>query len=104
MNRSLKSPFISILLILFLAVVFPLFAQEKDGQTASTFSSSPYRVGEKLTYNVSFSNFPSAAHVEVEVMSRGMHFGRDAVQLRSHVETNGVVNVALFAINNDYVV
>jgi len=102
-NRSLKSPFISILLILFLAVVFPLFAQEKDGQTASTFSSSPYRVGEKLTYNVSFSNFPSAAHVEVEVMSRGMHFGRDAVQLRSHVETNGVVNVALFAINNDYV-
>jgi hypothetical protein len=66
------------------------------------FSPSPYRVGEKLTYNVSFSNFPSAAHVEVEVVSHGTHFGREAIQLRAHVETTGVVNVALFAINNDY--
>ena len=32
-----------------------------------------------------------------------MHFGREAVQLRAHVETTGVINVALFAINNDYV-
>lgn len=65
-------------------------------------SQSPYRVGERLTYNVSFSNFPSAAHVEVEVVSHGNHFGRDAIQLRAHVETTGVINVALFAINNDY--
>src|SRR5690348_7141808 len=65
-------------------------------------SHSPYRVGEKLTYNVSFSNFPDAAHVEVEVVSHGNYFGRDAIQLRAHVETTGVVNVALFAINNDY--
>jgi hypothetical protein len=56
-----------------------------------------------LTYNLAFSNFPSAAHVEVEVVSHGNHFGRDAIQLRAHVETSGVVNVALFAINNDYV-
>jgi hypothetical protein len=40
--------------------------------------------------------------VEVEIMSRGMHFGREAIRLRAHVETNGVINVALFAINNDY--
>ena len=103
MNRSLKPPFISTLTILLLALVFPVFAQEKDGVAALGFSSSPYRVGEKLTYNVSFSNFPSAAHVEVEVVSRGMHFGREAFQLRAHVETTGVINVALFAINNDYV-
>ena len=102
MNRSLKPPFISTLIILFLAFVFPLFAQENGGQTPVLFSPAPYRVGERLTYNVAFSNFPDAAHVEVEVMSRGMHFGREAVQLRAHVETNGVINVALFAINNDY--
>jgi Protein of unknown function (DUF3108) len=105
-NRSLKAPFISTLTILFLALVFPLFAQVNDGQNGgqvpASFSAAPYRVGERLTYNVSFSNFPDAAHVEVEVMSRGMHFGREAVQLRAHVETNGVINVALYAINNDY--
>ena len=32
-----------------------------------------------------------------------MFFERDAIQLRAHAETKGVVNVALFAINNDYV-
>src|ERR1044072_8926546 len=74
-----------------------------DGASAQGFSSSPYRVGEKLTYIVSFSNFPSAAHVEVEVVSRDVQFGREAIQLRAHVETTGVINVALFAINNDYV-
>lgn len=102
MNLSLKPPFIFTLTILLLALAFPLFAQQKEVLTPLGFSQSPYRVGEKLTYNVSFSNFPSAAHVEVEVVSRGVHFGREAVQLRAHVETNGVVNVALFAINNDY--
>ena len=101
MNLSLKPPLISALTLLFLALVFPLFAQE-NGQTHVPFSSSPYRVGERLTYNVAFSNFPSAAHVEVEVMSRGVHFGREAIRLRAHVETTGVINVALFAINNDY--
>ena len=102
MNLSLKPPFISIITILLLAIVFPAFAQQKETLSPLTFSQAPYRVGEKLTYIVSFANFPSAAHVEVEVVSRGMHFGRDAIQLRAHVETTGVINVALFAINNDY--
>lgn len=102
MKRSLKPPFVSTLFIILLASVFPLFAQEKDGGTPLAFSQSPYRVGERLTYNVAFSNFPSAAHVEVEVVSRGTHFGRDAYQLRAHVETTGVINVALYAINTDY--
>jgi hypothetical protein len=101
-NLSLKPPFISILTILLLAVVFPLLGQQLEAVTPLALSQSPYRVGERLTYNVSFSNFPSAAHVEVEVVSHGVHFGRDAIQLRAHVETTGVVNVALFAINNDY--
>ena len=103
MNLSLKPPVISTVIILLLALISPVFAQEKETLTATVISQSPYRVGERLTYNVSYSTFPSAAHVEVEVVSRGNFFGRDAIQLRAHVETTGVVNVALFAINNDYV-
>jgi Protein of unknown function (DUF3108) len=101
-NLSLKPRVISTLAVLLLAFIFPLFAQEKEALTPLSFSQSPYRVGERLTYNVSFSNFPSAAHVELEVVSRGVHFGRDAIQLRGHVETIDVVNVALLTINNDY--
>lgn len=74
-----------------------------EAVTPLSLAQSPYRVGERLTYNVSFSNFPDAAHVETEVVSRGVHFGKEAIQLRAHVETTGVINVALFAINNDYV-
>ena len=102
MNLSLKPRLISSLTILLLALIFPLFAQEKEALTPIPFSQAPYLIGERPTYNVSFSNFPSAAHVEVEVVSRGVYFGRDAIQLRGHVETTGVINVALYAINNDY--
>jgi hypothetical protein len=40
--------------------------------------------------------------VEIEVVTRAVFFERDAIQLRAHVETKGVVSAALFAINNDY--
>jgi len=100
-NLSLKPPFVSTLLILVLASIFPLFSQE-NGATIP-LAQTPYRVGERLTYNVSYSSFPDAAHVELEVVSRGVHFGREAIQLRGHLETTGVINVALLAINNDYV-
>jgi hypothetical protein len=101
-NLSLKPPIISSLIILLLALIFPVFAQN-GGRGAFPFSQSPYQIGERLTYNVSYSNFPSAAHAEFHIVSRGMHHGRDAIELRAHVETSGVVNVALLAINNDYV-
>lgn len=78
-------------------------AQTKGDVVSLPFSSAPYRVGERLTYNVSFSNFVSAAHVELHVVARGSFQGREGIQLRGHVETTGVVNVALFAINNDYI-
>jgi Protein of unknown function (DUF3108) len=102
-NLSLKPRLISTLIVLLLlALIFPLFAQQKETLTPIAFSQTPYRVGERLTYNVSYSNIPSAAHLEVEVIARGVFFGRDAVQLRGHVETLDVVNVALLSINNDY--
>ena len=98
MNLSLKSPLILVFTVLLLGFLSPVAAQNGT----HSFSQAPYRVGERLTYNVSFSNFPSAAHAEFEVVSRGVHYGRDAIELRAHVETTGVVNVALFAINSDY--
>ncbi|HEX6732297.1 MAG TPA: DUF3108 domain-containing protein [Pyrinomonadaceae bacterium] len=103
MNLSLNRPVFSSLLILFLACFFPISAQDGNGAGAIPFSNVPYKVGERLTYIVSYSNFPSAAHVEVQVVSRGNYYGRDAVQLRGHVETTDLVNVALLALNNDYI-
>lgn len=71
--------------------------------SAGPFNPAPYRVGEHLTYTVSFSNFPVAAHVELSVASRGQLYGREGVELQAHVETVGVISAALYALNNNYV-
>lgn len=103
MTQRLKpaSVFTSVLFILALSA--PIFSQRKNDINSVPFSPAFYRVGERLTYNVSFSNFLSAAHVELRVIARGTFFGREAIQLRAHVETTGVINAALFSINSDYI-
>ena len=101
-NQRLKLPAACLLLVLG-AFALPISAQQTDDLTSRPFSPAPYRIGERLTYNVSFSNFISAAHVELLVASRGTFYGREGIQLKGHVETNGVVSAALFDINNDYV-
>ena len=100
-NQRLKLLFVrsSLLLLAALAVS----SNPTKAQNSLPFSPAPYAVGEKLTYNVSFSNFVSAAHIEMLVAARGNFFGRDAVQLKGHIETTGLVNAALFAVNNDYI-
>jgi hypothetical protein len=85
-----------------LALSWPLSAQRKDDGASFTFSNTPYQVGELLTYNVTFSNFVDAAHIEIHVAERGTFFTRDGLRLRAHIETTGVVNAALYSINNDY--
>ncbi len=79
----------------------PAWAQSGDDATIS-FSPAPYRVGERLTYDVSFSHFVSAAHIEFFVAARATFLNREAIVLRAHVETTGVVNAALYDVNNDY--
>ncbi len=109
-NRHLKRSLIIIAAALSFAALQPASftaAQNKvsnnPARAAFSLNASPYRVGERLTYNVSFSNFNSAAHVEIQVAARGQFFNRDAIQLRAHVETTEVVGIALFALNNDYI-
>ncbi len=89
-------------LFLALALCVPLSAQRKNDVATFSLSLAPYRIGELLTYNVSFSNFISAAHVELRVVGPATFSGREGLQLRAHVETTGVVNAALYSINNDY--
>lgn len=78
-------------------------AQTHTDVGASPFSDAPYRVGEHLTYTVAFSNFPTAAHVELLVAGRGQFYGREGVELHAHVETIGVVSAALYSLANNYV-
>jgi hypothetical protein len=102
-HRKLKfSLKIAQLIALLVSLTCTILAQQQIETPAAPYNASAFRVGEHLSYNVSFAQFVSAAHVDLFVAARGTFFDRDAIQLRSHVETTGVVNVALVAINNDY--
>ena len=78
-------------------------AQTRVDVGSAPFSPAPYRVGERLSYNVSFSNFVTAAHAQTVVTGRGQFYGRDGLEIRAHVETTGIVSAALYAVNNDYI-
>ncbi len=93
---------IIITLLLTLAPALAVRAQDEKNVTAVPLSKVPYRVGERLTYNVSFANFPTAAHIELWIAGHGVYFNRPGIHLRAHIETVGVVDAALFSINNDY--
>lgn len=94
---------LSVIFLLIGAFALPFYAQGTDPVLNLPFSPAPYKVGERLTYNVSFSSFVSAAHIEMLVAGRGTLAGREGIMLKAHVETIGTVNAALYAINNDYI-
>jgi hypothetical protein len=96
---SLKLAQLTALLV---SLTCTIVAQQDSGAAPDSFSPGAYRLGERLTYNISFSHYISAGHIELLVARRGTFFNREGIQLRAHVETSGIVNVALLSLNNDY--
>jgi hypothetical protein len=87
---------------LLVSLTCTIVAQQDSGAAPASFSPGAYRLGERLTYNISFSHYVSAGHIELMVNRRGTFFKQEGIQLRAHVETSGIVNVALLSLNNDY--
>jgi hypothetical protein len=93
------------------------YAQQQDGRltpppkatssrpaptSENSNGGSPLVVGERLVYNVSWSSFPSAARVEMEVAAQGQFYGRESYQLRGRVETLGQVRSLFGEVDNQY--
>jgi hypothetical protein len=66
-------------------------------------SARPFQVGEKLSFNVSWANFVTAARLELEVAGQGAFFGQQGYQLRTKVSTLGYVRTLFNEIDNQYV-
>ncbi|MEJ7846524.1 MAG: DUF3108 domain-containing protein [Pyrinomonadaceae bacterium] len=58
-----------------------------------------FRVGEKLTYSVSFERYSDVAFAEIGVVSRGALAGKDAVELYSKIKTLDFVSAAYYLID-----
>jgi hypothetical protein len=72
-----------------------LAERSSEGQEAAL----TFRIGEKLSYNVSFGKFANAAYAETLVASRGKLSGRDAVEIRGRVKTLEMVSAAFFMVD-----
>lgn len=55
-----------------------------------------FRIGEKITYNVSFGKFSNTAYADIAVVSSGNLSGQPVIELRSTIKTFGVVSAAFF--------
>lgn len=69
---------------------------------AASFSAATNaqpRVGEKLSYQISFDRFSDAGYAELYVASAGKLAGRDCVEIRSRVKTLDLVSAAFLLID-----
>lgn len=58
-----------------------------------------FRIGERLTYNLSFGNFTDAGVAELSVVSRGKLSGKDAVEVQSRFKTTNFVSAIFYLID-----
>ncbi|MDQ3322737.1 MAG: DUF3108 domain-containing protein, partial [Acidobacteriota bacterium] len=74
-------------------------ASAQNVSPAQNIQTSPFRVGERLTYNISFEKFNNAGYAELYVVSRGKLGEKNAVELRSKIKTTDVVSAAFYSID-----
>jgi hypothetical protein len=89
------------LVVCFGAIAF-LVLRGVSAQTAAKTEILPptsFRIGEKLTYNVSFGRFKNVGFGEIAVVSRGKLGDKDAVELHSKFKTNEIVAAAFYLLD-----
>ena len=89
-----------LLLFLSLTAFFSFKTAEAQNQVKIlSLPQAPFRVGERLTYNISFEKFNNAAYAEIYTVSRGKLGERDAVELRGVLKTKELVSAAFFLLD-----
>lgn len=82
-----------------LAIFIQLFVVWGISQPANQKSPTAFRVGERITYSISFDKFTDVAYAEIYTVSRGNLSGNDAVELRSKVKTLNLVSAAFYEVD-----
>ncbi len=100
-NRISLRLFVVLFLFVFFAGAF-FTLQNVSSQTRTkvqVLAPTAFRVGEHLTYNISFEKFNNAAFAEIYTISRGKLGERDAVELRAKIKTNEMVSAAFYLLD-----
>ncbi len=96
MSRSASIRIIGVLLGLaaISVLAFRAYDRSVEAQTVATVPAGIFRIGEKLSYNLSFGKIQDAGYAELQVFSRGKLSGKDAVELRAKLKTIDLVSAA----------
>ena len=95
MSVKLVSDSIITAFLLFICGIAGLSAQT----VATPQGSSIFRVGERLSYTISFGKIANAGYAEMNVVSRGKLKSLDAVEIHSRLKTLDVVSAAFYMID-----
>ncbi|MEO8042798.1 MAG: DUF3108 domain-containing protein [Acidobacteriota bacterium] len=66
---------------------FAAFCLTSSLRAQTISEANGFRIGERLTYNVSIGRFPNAAYAELFCVSRGRLGDKDAIELRAKFKT-----------------
>ncbi len=91
-NNSFRPELIALVVLTLVAPMTAVFTQ--TGPEANGF-----RIGERLTYNVSIGRFPIAAYSELYCVSRGRLGDKDAIEVRAKFKTLDLASAAFFLID-----
>ena len=84
---------------LLLSVVSGLFLCANAAPQTPSAEANGFRVGERLTYNVSVGGYRNAAYAELYTVSRGRIGDKDAVELRGKFKTVNVASAATYLVD-----
>lgn len=89
--------------VFFVAVSGGVVLNRASAQNAALVQTvvapTAFRIGERLTYNISLERFANAGYAETYVVSRGKIANKDAVELRSRIKTNNFVSAAFYLLD-----
>ncbi len=74
-------------------------ASAQEFAVKSQIASGYFRVGERLSYNISFNKFDNAAYAEIYSVSRGKLGEQNAVELRAKIKTVNLVSSAFYSLD-----
>jgi Protein of unknown function (DUF3108) len=100
----IKDKWISVAAILTICVLLGVSVFAQNGVVNENLAPTPFRIGERLTYSVSFERYTDVAFAEIAVVSRGRLGDRDAVELRSKIKTYDILNAAFYSLDESRVV
>lgn len=95
MSKRLKILNFASALIFLAAGFFSLYIRGVRSEAAPAL----FRIGEKITYTISFGRFSNVGYAELYAVSRGRLAERDAVELRGRFKTLDFVSAAFYLID-----